>query len=120
MLVHQSAKPLRDVADRSLKRTFIVFCVSFLLAAVPGCVARGFLFAMPWKTKDLHLNEIDWQMPRLSAGTSLAVQEVWVESDFTKPPDYLSLGQNQNETPQLHSLNNAQFSVSTMSIKIYS
>lgn len=50
---------------------------------------RGFLFAMPWKTKDLHLNEIDWQMPRLSAGTSLAVQEVWVESDFTKPPDYL-------------------------------
>eukprot|EP00913_Durusdinium_trenchii_P013683 g12848.t1 len=45
---------------------------------------RGFLFAMPWKTKDLHLNEIDWQMPRLSAGTSLAVQEVWVETLMDK------------------------------------
>jgi len=50
---------------------------------------RGFLFAMPWKSKDLQLNEIDWAMPRLAPGSRLTVQEVWVESDFTKPPDYL-------------------------------
>ncbi|CAJ1376130.1 unnamed protein product [Effrenium voratum] len=50
---------------------------------------RGFLFAMPWKTKDLNLNEIDWAMPRLAPGSRLSVEEVWVESDFTKPPDYL-------------------------------
>ena len=55
-------------------------------------IARGFLFAMPWKSKDLHLNEIDWAMPRLAPGSRLTVQEVWVESDFTKPPDYLPLG----------------------------
>jgi len=46
---------------------------------------------MPWKTKDLHLNEIDWAMPRLAAGHRLTVEEIWVESDFTKPPDYLTL-----------------------------
>ena len=58
-------------------------------------IARGFLFAMPWKSKDLHLNEIDWAMPRLAPGSRLTVQEVWVESDFTKPPDYLPLGKMQ-------------------------
>lgn len=46
---------------------------------------------MPWKTKDLNLNEIDWAMPRLAPGSRLSVEEVWVESDFTKPPDYLRL-----------------------------
>eukprot|EP00438_Fugacium_kawagutii_P026500 Skav202811 [mRNA] locus=scaffold326:1037841:1064355:+ [translate_table: standard] len=51
---------------------------------------RGFLFAMPWQSKNLHLNEIDWVMPRLAAGSRLSVQEVWVESDWTKPPDYLT------------------------------
>ncbi|CAE7662498.1 TOP3B [Symbiodinium sp. CCMP2592] len=50
---------------------------------------RGFLFAMPWKSKELNLNEIDWAMPRLAPGSPLRVEEVWVESDFTKPPDYL-------------------------------
>ena len=62
-----------------------------------GC--RGFLFAMPWKTKDLHLNEIDWAMPRLAAGHRLTVEEIWVESDFTKPPDYLTLC-NKGRTSQ--------------------
>lgn len=50
---------------------------------------RGFLFAMPWKSKELNLNEIDWALPRLAPGSPLRVEEVWVESDFTKPPDYL-------------------------------
>ena len=52
---------------------------------------------MPRKSKDLHLNEIDWAMPRLSPGSRLAVEEVWVESDFTKPPDYLRLAKSQEE-----------------------
>ena len=30
-------------------------------------------------------------MPRLAAGHRLTVEEIWVESDFTKPPDYLTL-----------------------------
>lgn len=52
-------------------------------------VNRGFLFAMPWKTKDLHLNELDWQMPRMTPGSSYKITDVWVEVDRTSPPDYL-------------------------------
>ncbi|OLQ13062.1 DNA topoisomerase 3-beta-1 [Symbiodinium microadriaticum] len=59
---------------------------------------RGFLFAMPWKSKDLNLNEIDWAMPRLAPGSPLRVEEVWVESDFTKPPDYLPGAHNRKES----------------------
>lgn len=50
---------------------------------------RGFLFAMPWKAKDSNLNELDWEMPRLRPGTQMAVQDAWVETRTTQPPDYL-------------------------------
>lgn len=50
---------------------------------------RGFLYAMPWKAKDLKLAEVDWQMPNLSPREKVDVQEVWVDQDTTRPPDYL-------------------------------
>ena len=69
---------------------------SLLITSLPGLqLCRGFLFAMPWKSKDLNLNEIDWAMPRLAPGSPLRVEEVWVESDFTKPPDYLPGAHNR-------------------------
>eukprot|EP00928_Gymnodinium_smaydae_P089617 TRINITY_DN7354_c0_g2_i1.p1 TRINITY_DN7354_c0_g2~~TRINITY_DN7354_c0_g2_i1.p1 ORF type:complete len:1373 (+),score=227.90 TRINITY_DN7354_c0_g2_i1:530-4120(+) len=51
---------------------------------------RGFLFATPWRAKDLRLEELDWEMPDLAPGTKLPVEEVWVDSDMTSPPDYLT------------------------------
>ncbi|CAJ1349592.1 unnamed protein product [Effrenium voratum] len=50
---------------------------------------RGFLYAMPWKANDLKLEEIDWDMPAMSAGDEFDVCEMAVTRDTTKPPDYL-------------------------------
>ncbi|CAE7194926.1 TOP3B [Symbiodinium pilosum] len=50
---------------------------------------RGFLYAMPWKAKDLKLEEIDWAMPDMAEGDQLPVDEISVVRDTTKPPDYL-------------------------------
>lgn len=50
---------------------------------------RGFMFAMPWKQKDLHLNEVQ-RVPRLGQpGSRLRVTGVECEEDYTRPPDYL-------------------------------
>jgi len=52
-------------------------------------VERGFFYAMPWKPKDLKLEEIDWDMPQMSKGQQFKVDEVSLLKDVTKPPDYL-------------------------------
>ena len=52
-------------------------------------VDRGFTFAMPWKFKALQLNELEWKMPALRDGDSVAVSHLDVRTEHTKPPDYL-------------------------------
>jgi len=52
-------------------------------------VERGFLWAMPWKTKYLRLEELGWEMPAMAEGQELGIEEFWIEKDFTKPPGYL-------------------------------
>jgi len=49
---------------------------------------RGFMFAMPWKQKDLHLNEAQ-RAPRLNQQSRLRVTGVTCDEDYTRPPDYL-------------------------------
>ena len=51
-------------------------------------VDRGFTFAMPWKARDLHLNELEYPLP-LRPNEQVRLQEVWTETSQTKPPDYL-------------------------------
>ena len=52
---------------------------------------NGFMFAMPWKRKNMQLNEIDWTMPPyiLQKGTRVKVNGYDTQTDQTKPPDYL-------------------------------
>merc|ERR1719145_534213 len=46
---------------------------------------------MPWKKKNMALNEIDWNMPNymLQKGSRVRVTRYDSETDQTKPPDYL-------------------------------
>eukprot|EP00933_Yihiella_yeosuensis_P076794 TRINITY_DN8674_c0_g1_i1.p1 TRINITY_DN8674_c0_g1~~TRINITY_DN8674_c0_g1_i1.p1 ORF type:complete len:200 (-),score=27.98 TRINITY_DN8674_c0_g1_i1:32-631(-) len=48
---------------------------------------RGFFFAMPWKEKDLKLNEK--RIQPMGQGTRLRVVGITNEEDYTRPPDYL-------------------------------
>ena len=54
-------------------------------------IDNGFMFAMPWKRKNMQLNEIDWTMPQymLQDGSRVRVNGYNTQTDQTKPPDYL-------------------------------
>ncbi|CAK8993289.1 unnamed protein product [Durusdinium trenchii] len=49
---------------------------------------RGFFYIMPWRPRDLKLNEIDWDMPEMSQRSEFPA-EAEVQRDKTRPPDYL-------------------------------
>ena len=56
-------------------------------------VDRGFTFAMPWKFKALQLNELEWKMPALRDGDSVAVSHLEVRTEHTRlETNLMSLG----------------------------
>ena len=54
-------------------------------------VDRGFTFAMPWKFKALQLNELEWKMPALRDGDSVAVSHLEVRTEHTRLEQTLCL-----------------------------
>ncbi|XP_023347076.1 DNA topoisomerase 3-beta [Eurytemora carolleeae] len=52
-------------------------------------IDRGFMFAMPWKLKSLHLSVPEFNIPLLQEGQQIRLSDLKTETEFTKPPDYL-------------------------------
>ena len=50
---------------------------------------RGFLSAMPWKQRSMNLNEVNLPTRFMNEGQQVPVGGLNVETQYTKPPDYL-------------------------------